>query len=1594
MNARAPSTDALLNGGMAFGRHAFSECGQEGVGAASEAPRRRRDRGSRGRGDPRNAWMKVERLRRILEEEGIARVSGPAAATSSRGTFRATVGPPRSVPSVAPASRRTVTAEGRMAPSRPASSCRGRPFPYGSRAPGRNSNPSGISRGTFRQQQPQGQPIGLTRVAVRGGGLAPSRGRGGLILNHNNHTLHVSSLNTTTTTTEETTTATMNGPFLAPWTQWDCLSVTITEVPDYISTFQVWDAFKSQGEVDSIELFENARGREGRGRVRFRPPPRTHFWLANNGTYAVPLDNGNQVVVRVTMDMKPRNGTIPSPTRPQFVYPESVELPAEFVDIGPRVEDKTLLPLRTVGAGYREHTRFFLDLYRREINIFFQLAIFDPQQAAVNYYGQLHEYRFRVPFAQLSEVLRVDDDERISLVILMDTPPSYHRRLQDFKSTFTESTATNWKAWDTWYRQTDIVHAPHELASVPINLRKMKPLINIGRWTTFRIVFSQEKLNGEKFATMCNILQDYNIEFSPGKDFKLVENPSAVPMVWKWIDAPSTQSSKVPKSSLDDLAGGDYVHLPFAVRYQLEVCISHGYLNEYTMGRDFVNALHEMEEKKAKDLLEHVASEKTVYYNPMEIFDILFVKGTTNARIPPYCCYMRSARITPSMVYYNSPSVDISNRVIRHYIEFADRFLRVRFTDEKMQGRINSTPNSSMDEVFTRIKRAMSNGITIGDRHYEFLAFGNSQFREHGAYFFSPTANVTASTIRAWMGSFADIRSIAKHAARLGQCFSTTRAVTGCPVRIREIEDIERNGHTFSDGVGRISKFLAQMAMGELKIRTPDGTPPSVFQFRLGGCKGILTVSPEVKGQEVHIRPSQYKFPAMHNGLELIRWAQFSMATLNRQIIVVLSALGVGDGVFREKLRVMMAGLELAMTSESQAIHLLQKYIDPNQMTLVLADLVTDGFQTSRDPFVTSLLELWKAWQIKYLKEKAKIVIDKGACLFGCIDETAKLKGFFEAKQPKDKATLEERMDSLPEIFVQVTRADQGGKYEVIEGLCILARNPSLHPGDIRVVKAVNVPELQHLKDVVVLPQTGDRDISSMCSGGDLDGDDYLVIWDQDLVPGPENWFRTPMDYSAPKAPVLNRPVTVNDITSFFVTYMKNDRLPQIAHAHLAFADYLEDGVDDPKCMKLSALHSAAVDYNKSGIPAVMGRELQPRKWPHFMEKRFKPKEAIYTSRKILGQLYDIVERVDFIPKLDAPFDERILDCGIEVGDDLLATATEMKKGYDEAMRRIMAQHEIKSEFEVWSTFVLNHANMSKDFKFHEELGQISSSLRDGFTQVCYEKAGGRQFDNLAPLAVAMYKVTQEQMAAALKKYRKSDGTISPDNLDHLPFISFPWLLRDTLGKIANRHYEETEEQRVRAELKVQKRQGNPKTGRQLHLIEPDVETSAGVQHSGEVLQLFQEDPDPNFDPFSSIEEEKMPDGLGGRSGSAASSSSGVLGGGHQRVPPQSTRSSSSDYQSGADLLDFAATNDELPTTVNSDSEGGNAEPNGDKTESQSQEDSYFTSKESPSPNINSEKVTEVESKATQLQEELVKLDDATPNALDQLAQLIGDDSD
>lgn len=247
---------------------------------------------------------------------------------------------------------------------------------------------------------------------------------------------------------------------------------------------------------------------------------------------------------------------------------------------------------------------------------------------------------------------------------------------------------------------------------------------------------------------------------------------------------------------------------------------------------------------------------------------------------------------------------------------------------------------------------------------------------------------------------------------------------------------------------------------------------PSAFQFRLGGAKGVLTLTnTHHSRREVNLRPSQIKFDTKHFMLEVIRTSTYIPSYLNRQAITILSSLGVLDETFLDMVNSMLNAMNRMLSSASEAIRVLQANVDEYGTARSMAQILSAGFLDRKDPYILNLLNLFRMSQLKDLKKKAKIIVPEGAYLLGVLDETNSLKE--------------------NEVFVQISTGTNDSTRRIIESNCVLFRNPCFHPGDVRVVQAVDYPALHHLLNVIVFPAQGYRDLASMCSGGDLDGDDY-----------------------------------------------------------------------------------------------------------------------------------------------------------------------------------------------------------------------------------------------------------------------------------------------------------------------------------------------------------------------------------------------------------------------------------------------------------------------------------------------------------------------
>lgn len=356
--------------------------------------------------------------------------------------------------------------------------------------------------------------------------------------------------------------------------------------------------------------------------------------------------------------------------------------------------------------------------------------------------------------------------------------------------------------------------------------------------------------------------------------------------------------------------------------------------------------------------------------------------------LPPDRIYMRRVHVTPTRVLLFPASIETSNRVIRRWPEFQDNFLRVSFGDEDGKLRINALLQRSDDDnprtgVLARIRIALEKGIQIGSRHYVFLAAGESQLKEHSCWMIheEPDRGFTANIVRQNMGNFGSIRIVAKHASRMGLCFSATRRV--CDITSGDrIPDIAYHTYNYTDGVGNCSVELAEMCAKALG----NNTSPSAVQIRMGGYKGILSVLPRLRGTHVRLRPSMRKFASNSTELGVMKISTHSHAHLNRQAISLLSHLGVPDEVFIRMMQIQIRNIkniELHIERLDDTKHVARKLYKSSELPIL--QMLKARF--NKEPLLRNVLKCIECQLLQDLKYRARIQVNEGAFLMGIADE-------------------------------------------------------------------------------------------------------------------------------------------------------------------------------------------------------------------------------------------------------------------------------------------------------------------------------------------------------------------------------------------------------------------------------------------------------------------------------------------------------------------------------------------------------------------------------------------------------------------------------
>ncbi|XP_057952137.1 RNA-dependent RNA polymerase 2 [Malania oleifera] len=820
--------------------------------------------------------------------------------------------------------------------------------------------------------------------------------------------------------------------------------------------------------------------------------------------------------------------------------------------------------------------------------------------------------------------------------------------------------------------------------------------------------------------------------------------------------------------------------LSYEVLFQLNSLVHAQKISLAAVNSDLISTLNSLAVETTIMILEKLHKLKFICYDPLSFVKTQLHllgrngKNTVSSSLSRLSDHnvmsCHRVLITPSKIYCLGPEHETSNYVVKNYASYASDFLRVSFVDEDWSKLPSNAFSASIQQgifykpfktgIYHRILSILREGIVIGAKRFQFLAFSASQLRSNSVWMFASNDNVTAEDIRGWMGCFKKIRSVSKCAARMGQLFSSSLQTAVVPVQdVEIIPDIEvvsdGVGYCFSDGIGKISLSFARQVAQKCGL----SQTPSAFQIRYGGYKGVIAVDRN-SFRKLSLRSSMLKFESKNRMLNVTKWSESMPCYLNREIVALLSTLGVEDSVFETMQSEQIYFLDKMLTNREAALDVLESM--GVERKNVLVKMLLQGYEPIAEPYLSMMLQAHRESQFYDLRSRCRIFVPNGRVLIGCLDETGILNyGQVYVRVTMTKAELQFEDKSFFRMVDETTT--------VVIGKVVVTKNPCLHPGDIRVLEAVYEVALEEkgLVDCVVFPQKGERPHPNECSGGDLDGDLFFISWDKGLIP---TQTENPMDYTGRRTRQMDHDVTLEEIQQFFVDYMINDTLGAISTAHLVHADREPDKARSPKCLQLATLHSMAVDFAKTGAPAEMPIFLKPKEYPDFMGRGDK---HTYTSVGILGKLYRattesrVRERSSFVwsQKIaEAAYDRDLEVAGFEAFLEIAVTHKEM---YMEKMNSLFNFYGASTEDEILTGNLRNRSMyLQRDNRRYAEMkDRISISIKILQKEAKGWFQSGCMVHERQMMASAWYHVTYHPT------YSHDSGNC----------LSFPWIVADIL---------------------------------------------------------------------------------------------------------------------------------------------------------------------------------------------------------------------
>jgi len=503
------------------------------------------------------------------------------------------------------------------------------------------------------------------------------------------------------------------------------------------------------------------------------------------------------------------------------------------------------------------------------------------------------------------------------------------------------------------------------------------------------------------------------------------------------------------------------------------------------------------------------------------------------------------------------------NRILT--LDRPSKFCAVSFSQLRLR---TTGPDNTADYI----EKFLKSGIQLNGVLYKCFGWSNSQLKSRSCLFYAFAPAEDPQGILSKMGDFNSIPTIAKRAKRIGLLFSEAELGLKLPENCyKDIPDIEANGHVFTDGCGFMSlNFAASIASEKKVIFHGLRYTPSVIQIRYRGYKGILMVNADLKsGPPVYFRKSMRKFAGCKNHtLSVLEYSKpYSFGKLNAELITLLSSLGITDDVFLKKQSEYFDMISRASRDPLSAF-IFMSYMGEQKAA---KSILLNGLESVGSALKAAQDSAWAKMYDKKGLEKAHIMVPQSRILFGVCDPTGP-PGLLEPN----------------ECHVRIS--SEGAGVRSLDGAyVIVARNPCLHPGDIRKLRVRCLRRLERLVDCIVFSTRGRVPAPSMMSGGDLDGDKFFVSWDPDLVP---TVVHEPHHYPAAKEKPRHQ-ISHDDLLRYFARY-NNASLGRVKNLYLDWVKVGKEGAGSKQCQELNHLFSCCVDGERIRIPEHLSRPPQP----------------------------------------------------------------------------------------------------------------------------------------------------------------------------------------------------------------------------------------------------------------------------------------------------------------------------------------------------------------------------------------------------------------